>query len=375
MNQLPKTVAASAVENVPEFYIPATEAVAEAWPRILKHNDTFAMFDHRGDVVKAADNAGGLFHKDTRHLSGFYILIDGRRPLLLSSNVQDDNSALHADLANPDMYDGQQLVLSRETLHFTRTKFLWGDACHERISVQNFDLNPHSSEMAVRFDADFADLFEARGIKRAKRGKRVVTREDERTVLFRYEGLDGIIRLTRVRFGPAPTRLDNYQAVYDVTLAPQERKSAFITISFGTELPEPSSQPRFGPALRAARRALRTQSSRAASVTSSNEMLNQMLCRAIADLTMLVTETPHGAYPYAGIPWFSTAFGRDGIITALELLWLDPDIAKGVLRFLAATQAKTVDARSDAEPGKILHETRHGEMANTGEVPFGLYYG
>ena len=90
---------------------------------------------------------------------------------------------------------------------------------------------------------------------------------------------------------------------------------------------------------------------------------------------MMISRTPYGLYPYAGIPWFSTPFGRDGLITAFERLSADPDLARGVLAFLAATQAVARSDAQDAAPGKILHEMREGEMASLGEVPFGRYYG
>src|SRR5205823_7300153 len=102
---------------------------------------------------------------------------------------------------------------------------------------------------------------------------------------------------------------------------------------------------------------------------------NAWVARSSSDVQMMVSETPDGPYPYAGVPWFSTPFGRDGIITALECLWCSPELAAGVLRFLAATQATTENREQEAEPGKILHETRKGEMANLGEIPFGKYYG
>ena len=97
--------------------------------------------------------------------------------------------------------------------------------------------------------------------------------------------------------------------------------------------------------------------------------------RSRADLALLTSELETGPYPYAGIPWFSTPFGRDAVITALQTLWLDPGIARGVLGFLAAHQAQEESSFLDSAPGKIMHETRKGEMAALRELPFGRYYG
>ena len=131
----------------------------------------------------------------------------------------------------------------------------------------------------------------------------------------------------------------------------------------------------FDDAVASRRGRARARDGSACTVRSSNDGFNRWVSRSTADLQMMITETPHGPYPYAGIPWFSTPFGRDGIITALELLWSSPEVARGVLSFLAATQAVEISDAQDAQPGKIVHEIRGGEMAALREIPFGCYYG
>jgi len=365
--------APTAAEATTPFYISASASIQEAWPRVLKDGNTFAMFDQHGDIPNATQNPGGIFHEDTRYLSSCYLLIEGHRPMLLSSTVQNDNVALTADLANPDIYRGDEIVLSREMLHIIRTKFLWNATCYERIAIENYDLEPHETRLVLRFGADFADLFEVRGKQRARKGSCRTECNGYDRVMFHYRGLDGVDRYTQLTFDPPPSQLDQHHAAYDLKIAPDECKSLVNMISFSTS-------PRIGglkfiPALIAGRKQQRKRSMRAAVVSTSNDVLNQVLCRSVSDLYMLVTDTEQGPYPYAGIPWYSTAFGRDGIITALQMLWLDPTIALGVLRFLAYHQARDVDRASDAEPGKILHEMRRGEMAALGEVPFRHYYG
>jgi glycogen debranching enzyme len=360
------------VDEMASFYIQATESIQERWPRTLKQGDTFALFDALGDVVQPGATPGGIFHHDTRFLSGVQLLIDGQRPLLLSSAVENDNVILTVDLANPDIYQGGKVVMPRETLHVRRSKFLWDGTCHERIAVHNFATSPQKCFLSLSFAADFADLFEVRGMQRPRHGTLAVTRPDNRTVQFRYQGLDGLERRTEVRFSPPPNRLSDNEAVFALDLAAGERQSLVMTVCCADTA---SARKPFSEPYRAARRATQRATSLGGSVTSSNALANRMLHRAGADLSMLITETAQGPYPYAGTPWFSTPFGRDGIITALEMLWIDPSLAKGVLQFLAATQATKSDPKVDADPGKIVHEMRQCEMANLGEVPFGRYYG
>jgi glycogen debranching enzyme len=358
-----------------QFYIPATEAVLERRPRTLKHGDIFGVFDHHGDIVRTVGAPDGIYYKDTRYLSELQILIDDRKPLLLSSTVRDNNALLTADLTNPDIFADGKLRLPRDTIHVVRSKFLWQAACYERIRIQSFHDDKQTITIKLNFAADFADIFEVRGRVREARGRDSSRTSAGNAVVLSYDGLDNVQRRTTITFEPKPDHIDTQSATFDLSLQPQERVSLFVTIACDDDGDTITTSRQFFVCLRKAHRALRRRSERMATVETSNAFFNELLCRSIADYQMLVTDTEHGPYPYAGIPWYSTVFGRDGIITAMQLLWIDPDTARGVLRFLAAHQAKNVDPAIDAEPGKILHEMRQGEMATLVEVPFGLYYG
>jgi glycogen debranching enzyme len=373
----PDRQAAAAAANdaaVDRFHIAANAALQERQTRTLKHGDTFAVFDHRGDVGGGPGNPEGLYHRDTRILSQFELLLQEARPLLLSSMIQDDNAVFSADLSNPDLPDGAHSPLRREQIHLHRLKFLWNGACYERLRVRNFHDRPLQIRLCLRFGADFADLFEVRGAKRPARGELAAECPGAAAVILRYRGLDGIERITQLHFDPAPEALTTGAAAYTMTLRPRESARIFVRIGVPAAMDGWSGHA-FHQELRRMRHALRRSSARAARIDSANSLFNEITRRAAADLHMLTSDTPHGPYPYAGTPWFSTPFGRDGIITALMTLWIDPSIARGVLRFLAATQATALEPERDAEPGKILHEMRYGEMANLNEVPFGRYYG
>jgi glycogen debranching enzyme len=358
-----------------QYSIAANATLQERRTRTLKQGDTFGVFDHRGDIGVDVGSSEGLYHRDTRILSRLTLLLEEARPLLLSSMVQDDNTVFSVDLSNPDLMIDDKIAFRREQIHLQRLKFLWNGACYERLLVRNFSDAPLRVRISLSFHSDFADLFEVRGEHRAARGTASAKRSNQQKIALHYLGLDAIERITVLEFSPAPQMLTTERADFEVALRPHQVRRMFIRVGLPDATDVVWSGRTFYRRMRAARQALRESSGRAASVDSSNSQFNEVARRAVSDLYMLVTDTPLGPYPYAGTPWFSTPFGRDGIITALMTLWADPSIAKGVLKFLAATQATEVEAQRDAEPGKILHEMRHGEMANLREVPFGRYYG
>lgn len=338
----------------------------------LKMEDTFAVVDAHGDINADDGGSDGLFHSDTRYLSHLRLTVMGADPLLLGSSLSRDGTYLHADLTNPDVQRDGETVLAKDQIHIERTLYVQDGVLHQRLMFSNYAHSAIELPLALTFSNDFADIFEVRGTRRLRRGKHSFLKHGPADLTLGYVGLDGVERTTRLSFASPPTSLTRAAANY--TLSLPSRGKAVLDVHVGINRAAQARRQSFLTGLLGSRKQFARKAAWCDIVTG-NADLDVGLGRAAADISLLMTRTPSGIYPYAGVPWFSTAFGRDGLITALQLLWLYPGLARGVLQFLAAYQAGAVDELSDAEPGKILHEMRGGEMAALREVPFGAYYG
>jgi glycogen debranching enzyme len=363
-----------AIRIAERWYVLATSSRTDDRTRVLKHGETFAVFDRFGDVHPIGTGEHGLYHQGTRYLSQFELRVNGQRPMLLGSSVKQDNSLLTVDLTTPDFYEEGKLTVLKGTVHIARSRLLWQSACHEHVLIANYGEQPVSLQVALDFSADYADIFEARGFHRERRGEDLEPEMADRRVVLGYRGLDGAVRRTGVCCTPAPTRISRGRIEYAIRLDAKSQSTITFTVTCepGVETHAPVD---YSNARDSAERSLRETQERACQVYTSNEQFNDFITRSAADMVMLTVANPEGPYPYAGVPWYSTPFGRDGIITALLYLWVDPQIARGVLMHTAAMQASELIPEKDAEPGKIFHEMRKGELAALNEIPFGCYYG
>jgi glycogen debranching enzyme len=352
-----------------QFYIRATSSRLDGRTRVLKRGETFAICDRLGDIASVGLPELGLYHEGTRFLSRLALTLEGQRPLLLSSGLRDDSGSFVAHLTNADVYRDGHMAVPRGTVHLVREVWTFPGGFSQAISLRNYGLEPTSVRMSVAVDADFADVFEVRGTSREKKGRRLPAIPEERGVRMSYAGRDGVVRETHLYCDPQPGEVRPGGVVFSLRLEPGEKRRLLQTIYC-----QSSGEDRPTPRLPSAARA-ESAAAEKATVACPHEAFGAWLRRSAADLEMMTTALPSGPYPFAGVPWFCTPFGRDGIVTALETLWLDPSLAKGVLSYLSETQARELDPEHDAEPGKILHEARKGEMAALGEIPFGRYYG
>lgn len=337
----------------------------------LKDGDTFVVADALGDIYGTAD---GLFHNDTRILSALQLTLAGAAPSLLSAAISRDNVFFVSHLTNRPLPPLGGRSTPHGVIHIERARFLRAERLYERIELMNYGSHAALVPLCLRFAADFRDMFEVRGQSRPSRGTLLPTLIEQARVTLRYQGLDHILRATTIDFSAVPGRLSEARAEYELMLPAGGRQEIFLCIGPQSDAIRINARV-FRQSAARARRQMRKRMRRGARPRTSARLYNEWLQKSQADLAMLTSELPTGPYPYAGIPWFSAAFGRDAIVTALQTLWLDSGIARGVLSFLARHQATETSSFHDAAPGKIMHEARKGEMTALRELPFGRYYG
>jgi glycogen debranching enzyme len=344
---------------------------------ILKEGSAFMVSDERGD---AQGMSAGLFCDDTRQLALWRLRVGARTPLRLASSHSEDGASVLFKLANRAMGPmGQGEQTKEGALLIERQRCLSAKgALFERVRIKNWGAQAALAPISVEMGFDFCDLFEARGVRREKRGELRPTqlRADGQT--RSYLGLDGVERLGFARFSPAPARQLDGRADFAWLLEPGEEATLWCEAGFwdgAWEEAEAPSEERFELALGHQQRLLRSRREQGARIWSAKESIDDWMARSRADLALLTADLPSGPYPHAGSPWFCATFGRDALTTAWQALWVNPALAEGVLRHLASRQAREANAFFDAEPGKIMHEARGGEVCALGELPFSAYYG
>jgi glycogen debranching enzyme len=361
-----------------DFYIHASSLTSRRATRVLVNGESFAVFEVGGDILESPLEPLGFFHSDTRYLSRFELKIAGETPYFLNSYTSRENAQLRINLSNPDLgVHGEAIELPRNSIQIERDWVITGPAIFHKVVVRNYARLQVEIPLDFLFGVDFADLFEVRGLRRTRRGDYLEPEVADNRVHFFYRGLDHKRRFTQIVFEPEPLALSRDRSSYLFMLQPDEQKEIEVRIAGGyEELPASRHlSVRFDDALEQRRSEIARFDAGWCRITASNESLHSLLRRSSADLTSLIRFAPEGTFMMAGIPWFATLFGRDSILTALYALPFNPALAVGTLKTLASLQGAELNEARDEQPGKIVHEIRGGELAATGEVPFGRYYG
>ncbi|CEG25755.1 amylo-alpha-1,6-glucosidase [Bacillus sp. B-jedd] len=343
--------------------------------RVIKEDDLFLLTDNKGNIPVDHPYGLGLYTKDTRFLSRFNVLINGEEPILLASDAAENYMAKIL-LTNPHMETEEELVLWRESVEIERTRFISNNVLYETLKLKNYFPKPVTFDLTIEMDVDFKDMFIIRGFQTGKVGSRTGQEIGENSLAFGYKGSDCLARKTAVGWDRKATSVTEAgQVTFRFTLghAEEDKVTLFIQPQIGDEKkgePQPAST-----ALAKLHDSYKKWSDETTKVKTDHAPLQSLIDRGIDDLRVLLTDVGYGPFPVAGLPWFGVPFGRDSIIAALQMLAFNPQIAKGTILTMANYQGKELDPWRDEQPGKIMHEIRYGELANTGQIPFTPYYG
>ncbi|MCL6585446.1 MAG: amylo-alpha-1,6-glucosidase [Anoxybacillus sp.] len=343
--------------------------------RVIKENDLFFLTDEKGNIPKNHPYGLGLYTKDTRFLSKLHLHINGQEPVLLSSDA-GENYVATILLTNPHMEKDGEILLWRESVEIERKRFIYEGVLYERINLKNYYPKPVQFELSIQVDVDFADMFIIRGFQTGKVGKRTGQTIGNRSLTFHYEGADQLKRATTITWDRQEKAVEEHgEIVFDFALNHAEEQT--VTLIIQPQIGEEAQRNIASPieALDRLKASYRQWESNITKITTDYEPLARLVSRGIGDLRVLLTDLGYGPFPVAGLPWFGVPFGRDSLIAALQMLPFQPEIAKGTLLTMAKYQGKHFDPWRDEQPGKVMHEMRFGELANTNQIPFTPYYG
>ncbi|MEH7238729.1 amylo-alpha-1,6-glucosidase [Bacillus sp. JJ1562] len=343
--------------------------------RVIKENNLFLITDRKGNISENDSYGLGLYKNDTRYLSKLALRINGEEPILLHSDGAE-NYVAKMLLTNPHQESEGELILWRESVEIERTRFIYDDILYENIKLRNYYPKKVKFEFSVHLDVDFKDMFIIRGFQYGEIGKRTGQEINGQSLSFYYEGADQINRKTVVQWNvPHEKAEETGDIFFQIELEHEEDKEILLKVAplegEQTQLNELSVDE----ALNRLRSSYREWENSLTKVETDFEPLQRLVNRGTADLRVLLTDLGYGKFPVAGLPWFGVPFGRDSLIAALQMLAFHPEVAKGTLFTMAANQGVDQNHWRDEQPGKIMHEIRYGELANTNQVPFTPYYG
>jgi glycogen debranching enzyme len=342
--------------------------------RVIKENDLFFLTDESGDIPENHPYGPGLYTKDTRFLSKFDLLINNEKPILLSSQA-DKSYYAEMLLTNPHIEKAGEVELWRESIEIKRKRFIYEEVLYEEIIVKNYNPKRTTFNLSIHLDADFKDMFIVRGFQNGKTGVKAKADVSSEGMKLNYIGADEVKRELSVNWNLGPSRTSSEGDVYfDFNLEHAEERTLVLNIAPSVNQEKPQILP-YGEAFNKLMTSYTAWNETLTKVETNHQPLQKLVDRGLGDMKVLLTDLGYGKFPVAGLPWFGVPFGRDSLIAALQMLPFNPEVAEGTLKTMAAHQGTKKDSWRDEEPGKIMHEMRFGELANTGQIPFTPYYG
>jgi glycogen debranching enzyme len=338
-----------------------------AHPRlVLKHGAHFLVLDQSASVPGCNTLGYGYYYGDTRHLSEWQMTLNDIPLSTLSSSTMDG-------YAGSFLYTNPQTdLLPQQTLMIQRDVVLT-DAVWERVVLNNYSPQPLDIVLKLKFQSDFADMFEVRGLNLPSRGQRMMpfAGKNGRSLYLAYRGVDGCLLETVIEFfGITPESIDERdgEVMLRVVLPTRQHREFQTCITTRVDGKSPVEVRKTG-------FIDREWCNNTTRVHTEHELYDLAVERSIRDLYILRQTTPKGAGLSAGVPWYCALFGRDSAITAWQIMPFLPDLSRECIEILAAYQGTKTDTFRAEFEGKIMHELRVGELARIGYIPHTPYYG